>query len=98
MKWDGMALGMLETMGMPALIAAADAAAKAADVRVAAYEKADAGIVTVYVLGDVAPCKRRWTRARPRRAKLAGCWPAASFRAPTAALWIFLIERSERAG
>lgn len=36
------------------MIAAADAAAKAASVRVAAYEKADAGIVTVYIIGDVA--------------------------------------------
>lgn len=51
------ALGMIETWGVPALIAAADAAAKAADVRVAAYEKADAGIVTVYILGDVASVK-----------------------------------------
>ncbi|MFC5469858.1 BMC domain-containing protein [Cohnella suwonensis] len=48
------ALGMIETWGYPALIAAADAAAKTADVQVTAYEKADAGIVTVYVLGDVA--------------------------------------------
>jgi microcompartment protein CcmL/EutN len=51
------ALGMIETWGVPALIAAADAAAKAADVRVTAYEKADAGIVTVYILGDVSSVK-----------------------------------------
>lgn len=51
------ALGMIETWGIPALIAAADAAAKTADVRVTAYEKADAGIVTVYILGDVASVK-----------------------------------------
>lgn len=48
------ALGMIETLGLPALIAAADAAAKAADVRVVTYEGADAGIVTVYVIGDVS--------------------------------------------
>jgi microcompartment protein CcmL/EutN len=51
------ALGMIETWGVPALIAAADAAAKTADVRVTAYEKADAGIVTVYIIGDVASVK-----------------------------------------
>jgi microcompartment protein CcmL/EutN len=45
---------MIETWGFPALIAAADAAAKTADVQVTAYEKADAGIVTIYLLGDVA--------------------------------------------
>ncbi|TJY43952.1 BMC domain-containing protein [Cohnella pontilimi] len=51
------ALGMIETWGVPALIAAADAAAKAANVRVTTYEKADAGIVTVYLIGDVASVK-----------------------------------------
>jgi len=48
------ALGMIETWGVPALIAAADAAAKAADVKIITYEKVDAGIVTIYVVGDVA--------------------------------------------
>lgn len=48
------ALGMIETWGVPALIAAADAAAKAADVKVITYEKVDAGIVTIYIVGDVA--------------------------------------------
>ena len=48
------ALGMIETWGIPALIAASDAAAKAADVQVVTLEKADAGIVTIYMIGDVA--------------------------------------------
>lgn len=47
-------LGMIETLGFPALVAAADAAAKAADVRVVTYEGADAGIVTIYMIGDVS--------------------------------------------
>ncbi|MGZ9585207.1 BMC domain-containing protein [Paenibacillus marinisediminis] len=51
------ALGMIETWGVPALIAAADAAAKASDVQVLTYEKVDAGIVTIYVVGDVASVK-----------------------------------------
>lgn len=51
------ALGMIETWGIPALIAAADAAAKSADVRISTYEKVDAGIVTIYIIGEVAAVK-----------------------------------------
>ncbi|WP_305883354.1 BMC domain-containing protein [Brevibacillus ruminantium] len=54
MRAHAYALGMIETWGFPALVAAADAAAKAADVQVVTYEGADAGIVTVYVIGDVS--------------------------------------------
>lgn len=57
MRAHAYALGMIETLGLPALIAAADAAAKAADVKVVTYEGADAGIVTVYVIGDVSSVK-----------------------------------------
>nr|WP_275899481.1 BMC domain-containing protein [Bacillus piscicola] len=45
---------MVETIGYPAIIAAADAAAKAADVQIATYQKADSGIITIYIIGDVA--------------------------------------------
>ncbi|UVI30509.1 BMC domain-containing protein [Paenibacillus spongiae] len=48
------ALGMIETYGLAAMIAAADGAAKTADVQIYTYEKADAGIMTVYIAGDVA--------------------------------------------
>lgn len=48
------ALGMIETIGLTSLIAAADEAVKTADVRIITYEKPDAGIVTVYFVGDVA--------------------------------------------
>ncbi|MBB5323090.1 microcompartment protein CcmL/EutN [Anoxybacillus tepidamans] len=48
------ALGMIETIGLTSLIAAADEAIKTADVRIITYEKPDAGIVTVYFVGDVA--------------------------------------------
>jgi ethanolamine utilization protein EutM len=50
----GLALGMIETLGLSALIAAADAAAKTADVRIYSYEKADAGILAVYIYGDIS--------------------------------------------
>ncbi|MEX2415038.1 MAG: BMC domain-containing protein [Paenibacillaceae bacterium] len=48
------ALGMIETRGLTALIAAADEAAKAAQVEVLPYQSADAGIVTIFLTGDVA--------------------------------------------
>lgn len=54
MEKKGYALGMVETKGFPALVAATDAASKAADVEIATYQKADGGIVTVYIIGDVA--------------------------------------------
>jgi len=45
---------MIETLGFPALVAAADAAAKAADVKIVTYQGADAGIVTIFIIGDVS--------------------------------------------
>ncbi len=54
MENQNYALGMIETIGYPALVAAADAASKAADVRIVTYQGADAGIVTIYIVGDVA--------------------------------------------
>jgi ethanolamine utilization protein EutM len=57
MKNSYYALGMIETIGLTSLIAAADEAAKAADIRIVTYQKPDAGIVTVYFIGDVASVK-----------------------------------------
>lgn len=54
MDYQNYALGMIETIGFPALVAAADAASKAADVKVVTYQGADAGLVTIYIIGDVA--------------------------------------------
>ncbi|OCA91760.1 BMC domain-containing protein [Pseudobacillus wudalianchiensis] len=54
MKKNTYALGMVETIGFPAMFAAADAASKAADVKIATYQGADSGIVTIYIVGDVA--------------------------------------------
>jgi ethanolamine utilization protein EutM len=51
------ALGLIETRGLIGLIAAADAAAKAADIRVVSRQKADAGLVTILFHGDVASVK-----------------------------------------
>lgn len=47
------ALGMIECMGLVAMIEAADAMVKAANVRLIGYEKVDAGLVTAIVRGEV---------------------------------------------
>ncbi|MFN0118891.1 MAG: BMC domain-containing protein [Blastocatellia bacterium] len=51
------ALGMIECRGLVGMIAAADAAVKAAKVHLVGYEKVDAGLVTVIVRGEVAAVK-----------------------------------------
>jgi microcompartment protein CcmL/EutN len=47
------ALGMVECMGLVAMIEAADAMVKAANVKLVGYEKIDAGLVTAIVRGEV---------------------------------------------
>lgn len=51
------ALGMIETRGLVAMIEAADAMVKAAQVVLVAYEKIGGGYVTALVRGDTAACK-----------------------------------------
>src|SRR5436305_13524535 len=48
------ALGMIECRGLVAMIEAADAMVKAANVRLVGYERIDAGLVTAIVRGEVA--------------------------------------------
>ncbi|KXK03287.1 MAG: microcompartments protein [Acidobacteria bacterium OLB17] len=47
------ALGMVECSGLVAMIEAADAMVKAANVTLVGYEKIDAGLVTAIVRGEV---------------------------------------------
>ncbi len=47
------ALGMVECMGLVAMIEAADAMVKAANVKLVGYERIDAGLVTAIVRGEV---------------------------------------------
>lgn len=49
-----MALGLIEVIGYPTAITAADAALKAADVHLATISKVGSGIMTVQLIGDVA--------------------------------------------
>ncbi len=51
------ALGMIETKGLVGSIEAADAMVKAAKVDLFGKEKATAGLVTMYVLGEVGAVK-----------------------------------------
>ena len=55
--WSQDALGLVETRGLVGAIEAADAGLKAADVRLLGSERADAGLVTVKFLGEVAAVK-----------------------------------------
>ena len=48
-----LALGLIETRGFVGLVEAADAAVKAAAVRLRTVEKVDAGLVSIQLLGDV---------------------------------------------
>ena len=54
---NGEALGLIETRGLVGLIEATDAALKAADVRVVSRQRADLGLVTIFLHGDVASVK-----------------------------------------
>ena len=51
------ALGMIETKGLITLIEAADSALKAANVQMIGWEKIGSGLVTVFLVGDVAAVK-----------------------------------------
>src|SRR6187200_2554238 len=51
------ALGMIETKGLVSLIEASDAMLKAANVQLVGWEKVGSGLVTVFVVGDVAAVK-----------------------------------------
>ena len=55
--WSQDALGLVETRGLVGAIEAADAGVKAANVRLLGTERADAALVTVKFLGDVAAVK-----------------------------------------
>ena len=61
------ALGMVETKGLVAMIEAADAMVKAANVTLIGYEKIGAGFVTAIVRGDVAAVKASIRSGRARR-------------------------------
>lgn len=53
-KLSSQAVGLLETRGFPAMVGAADAMLKAADVALAAYEQIGAGLCTAIIRGSVS--------------------------------------------
>jgi len=52
-----MAIGMIETRGLVALVQATDAALKAANVQFGGWRKVGSGLCTVFLSGDVAAVK-----------------------------------------
>ncbi len=54
---QGEALGLVETRGMVAMVEAADAMVKAANVSLLGMERVGSGLVTVMVRGDVGAVK-----------------------------------------
>ncbi len=53
-RLSNQAIGLVETRGFPAMVGAADAMLKAADVQLAAYEKIGSGLCTAIIRGSVA--------------------------------------------
>ena len=51
---DQEAMWLIETRGFVGAVEAADAAVKAAEVEIVSRQKADAGLVTIFINGDVA--------------------------------------------
>ncbi|HKI34353.1 MAG TPA: BMC domain-containing protein [Gemmataceae bacterium] len=51
------ALGMIETKGLTALVEACDAMVKSANVTLLGWQKIGSGLVTAFVVGDVAAVK-----------------------------------------
>src|SRR3954464_11874077 len=51
------ALGMVETKGLAALVEASDAMLKAANVQLVGWDKIGSGLVTAFIVGDVAAVK-----------------------------------------
>ena len=53
-KLSNQAVGLVETIGFPAMVGASDAMLKSADVQLAAYEKIGSGLCTAIIRGSVA--------------------------------------------
>ena len=71
------ALGLIETRGLVGAIEAADAATKAADVTLVGKERADAGLMTIKLKGDVAAIRAAVDRPIARASGLADAlWPS----------------------
>ena len=51
------ALGMIETKGLVCMIEAVDAMLKSANVKIVGWDKVGSGLVTSFVVGDVAAVK-----------------------------------------
>ncbi len=71
----GEALGLIEAIGLPAAIAAADTAAKAANIQLLGYELTKGGgLVTVKLIGDVAAVKASVEAGGAEAKRVHGLW------------------------
>ena len=70
------ALGMVETRGLVALIEAADAMSKAANVELTGWDRVGSGLVTAFVRGDVAAVKASTDAGAAAAAKIAAALDA----------------------
>lgn len=64
------ALGMVETRGLVALFEASDAMLKAADVEMLGWKKVGKGLVTAFIVGDIAAVKSAVGAAEGAAAKV----------------------------
>jgi len=71
----GQALGLIEAVGLPAAVAAADAAVKAANVKLLGYELTKGGgLVTVKLIGDVAAVRAAVDAGAAEARRVHGVW------------------------
>ena len=64
------ALGMIETKGLVCLIESVDAMLKSANVEMVGWEKIGSGLVTAFVVGDVAAVKAAMDAGASAAAKI----------------------------
>lgn len=76
------ALGMIETLGMVGAVEAADAAVKAAGVQLVGYVKAEGGLVSVHVRGDVGAVKAAIDAGAQAARKVGQLWAVHVIPAP----------------
>ena len=68
----GQALGMIETRGWVAMVEAADAMVKAANVEVAGWQQVGGRLVTVFIRGDIAAVQAATKAGADAAAKVGG--------------------------
>jgi microcompartment protein CcmL/EutN len=93
---DGKALGFIETVGLAAAIAAADAALKAANVKLVGRENSKGqGCITVKIVGDVGAVKAAIDAAKAAAGGVSKVWATLVIPRPAEGLGGFMIWNGE---